>query len=143
MLSVRVGSKAYVHQPRAHRGKLDPTSRTGVFIGYEPGSKAYRILMDDNNKVEVSNSNEAHRHVPQPDNSNVHQLQLDLELLHLQPEPAAVQQPPEAADPDQDMEEALRTTGDDNARMNSLGRHEAELDGPSTTTSLVGSVSSH
>ena len=103
------GSKAYVHHPRAQRNKLDPTSRTGVFVGYEPGSKAYRILMDDNSKVEVSSSvhfNEVPRHASQPDNSSIQQLPLDFELLDLQPEPAVLPELPEAATSDDDMEYA-------------------------------------
>jgi hypothetical protein len=48
------GAKAYVHIPKALRQKLDPVSRKGIFVGYAADSKAYRVLMDDTNKIEVS-----------------------------------------------------------------------------------------
>ena len=48
------GATAYVHIPKALRTKLDPVSRKGVFIGYEPGAKAWRVLLDDGRKVVVS-----------------------------------------------------------------------------------------
>ncbi len=47
------GSKAYVHVPKQLRRKLDPLSTVGTFIGYEPNTKAYRVLMDSG-KVEIS-----------------------------------------------------------------------------------------
>ncbi len=47
------GSKAYVHVPKQLRRKLDPLSTAGIFIGYEPNSKAYRVLMDSG-KVQIS-----------------------------------------------------------------------------------------
>ncbi|KAL0024617.1 hypothetical protein WJX77_003523 [Trebouxia sp. C0004] len=45
------GSKAYVHVPKQLRRKLDSLSTTGTFIGYEPNSKAYRVLMDTGKKL--------------------------------------------------------------------------------------------
>jgi transposase InsO family protein len=39
------GAKAYVYVPKQLRRKLDPTGERGVMIGYQPGSKAYRILL--------------------------------------------------------------------------------------------------
>ena len=45
------GAKAYVHTPKQLRSKLDPTSQAGIFIGYEPHSKAYRVLLDDGKAV--------------------------------------------------------------------------------------------
>jgi transposase InsO family protein len=46
------GSPAFVHVPKGLRNKLEHVSRKGTFIGYEPGSKAYRILVDG--KITVS-----------------------------------------------------------------------------------------
>ena len=43
------GATAFVHVPKELRRKLEPVSREGVFIGYAPNSKAYRILTDDGN----------------------------------------------------------------------------------------------
>ena len=48
------GATAYVHIPKALRQKLDPVSRKGIFVGYAADSKAYRVLMDDTQKIEVS-----------------------------------------------------------------------------------------
>ena len=46
--SMRVfGSRAYVHVPKQLRYKLDPLSQAGTFLGYEPHSKAYRVLLED------------------------------------------------------------------------------------------------
>ncbi|GAQ92835.1 hypothetical protein KFL_011620020 [Klebsormidium nitens] len=39
-----VGSRAIAHVPKQRRRKLDPVSERGVFVGYEPDSKAYRVL---------------------------------------------------------------------------------------------------
>jgi len=47
------GSKAYVHVPKQLRRKLDPLSTAGIFSGYEPNSKANRVLMDSG-KVQIS-----------------------------------------------------------------------------------------
>jgi hypothetical protein len=45
------GARAYVLTPRELRRKLDPVSQPGVFVGYSAHSKAYRVLLDSNNKV--------------------------------------------------------------------------------------------
>ena len=45
------GAKAYV--PKQLRQKLDPVSQTGTFTGYEPHSKAYRVLLDTG-KISIS-----------------------------------------------------------------------------------------
>ena len=47
------GAKAYVHVPKQLRQKLDAVSKEGIFIGYEPYSKAYRILLDTG-KISIS-----------------------------------------------------------------------------------------
>lgn len=47
------GAKAYVHIPKQLRRKLDPVSKTGVLVGYEAHSKAYRIL-DARRKIVIS-----------------------------------------------------------------------------------------
>ena len=41
------GATAYVHTPKALRHKLDPVSKKGILVGYQPGSKAYRIFMEE------------------------------------------------------------------------------------------------
>lgn len=40
------GCAAYVLTPAKFRRKLDPRGRKGVFVGYEPNSKAYRVWVD-------------------------------------------------------------------------------------------------
>ena len=47
------GAKAYVHVPKARRNKLQPVSEKGILVGYEPESKAYRVLLDTN-KIKIS-----------------------------------------------------------------------------------------
>ncbi len=48
------GCIAYALVPKQFRHKLEPVSKKGIFVGYELGSKAYRILLDDTLKVIVS-----------------------------------------------------------------------------------------
>ena len=47
------GAKAYKHVPKQLRQKLDSLSKPSTFIGYEPKSKAYRLLLEDG-KVNIS-----------------------------------------------------------------------------------------
>jgi transposase InsO family protein len=47
------GSKAYVHTPAQKRKKLDAAAKAGVFLGYEPGTKGYRILLMADQKTVV------------------------------------------------------------------------------------------
>lgn len=46
------GAVAYMQRPKETRRKLEATSVKGIFVGYEAGSKAYRVLV--NNKIHVS-----------------------------------------------------------------------------------------
>lgn len=39
------GCKAFVMVPKELRRKLDPVSKEGVFVGYQPDSKAWRVLL--------------------------------------------------------------------------------------------------
>jgi hypothetical protein len=48
------GSVAYVHVPKGLRTKLDPVSEKGIFVGYDPMSKAYRFLVDGRIKISKS-----------------------------------------------------------------------------------------
>lgn len=48
------GSKAFVHVPSQKRKKLDAVSEPGVFLGYEPNTKGYRILRNRDWSVIVS-----------------------------------------------------------------------------------------
>ena len=41
------GCKAYPLVPSCKRRKLDPTSGQGMFLGFDPDSKSYRVLMED------------------------------------------------------------------------------------------------
>jgi Reverse transcriptase (RNA-dependent DNA polymerase)/gag-polypeptide of LTR copia-type/Integrase core domain/GAG-pre-integrase domain/Zinc knuckle len=41
------GCKAFVHVPKEKRGKLDKRSVRGVFVGYEPNCKGWRVLYRD------------------------------------------------------------------------------------------------
>jgi transposase InsO family protein len=48
------GAPAYVHVPKQLRTKLDAVSQRGILVGYEPHSKAYRVLLDEGKKLKVS-----------------------------------------------------------------------------------------
>jgi hypothetical protein len=48
------GVTAYAHVPSQRRQKLDAVAKKGVFLGYEPNTKAYRILRDKDKRVVVS-----------------------------------------------------------------------------------------
>ena len=37
------GCRAFVHVPKARRTKLQPKARVGIFVGYSPASRAYRV----------------------------------------------------------------------------------------------------
>nr|CAA49283.1 gag,protease,endonuclease, reverse transcriptase,RNaseH [Volvox carteri f. nagariensis] len=45
------GCVAYIRVPDHQRRKIDPVSMKGVFVGYEPESKAYRVLMPDGRQL--------------------------------------------------------------------------------------------
>jgi transposase InsO family protein len=45
------GARAFAHVPKQRRRKLDPVSERGVFVGYEPDSKAYRVLRESDRKL--------------------------------------------------------------------------------------------
>jgi hypothetical protein len=48
------GCVAYIKENKPYLAKLDARARKVVFIGYEAGSKAYRVFDPVNNKVHVS-----------------------------------------------------------------------------------------
>ena len=47
------GARCYAHTPKALRHKLDNTSAPGRFIGYPPGTKGYKILLE-NGRIIIS-----------------------------------------------------------------------------------------
>ena len=66
------GCVAYAHVPKQLRRKLQPTALRGIFVGYQPDSKAYRILLDGTKKVVISRdvtfNESAFQHDAPPDN---------------------------------------------------------------------------
>lgn len=48
------GSIAYVHIPKEKRSKLQDKARRCIFVGYETGSKAYRLLDKETDKICIS-----------------------------------------------------------------------------------------
>ena len=48
------GARAFMHVPKQKRRKLEPVSERGVFVGYEPDSKAYRVLRESDGKILIS-----------------------------------------------------------------------------------------
>lgn len=48
------GCLVYIHIPKDKRKKLDPTSLKGIFVGYSASSKANRIYIKEDRRIEVS-----------------------------------------------------------------------------------------
>jgi hypothetical protein len=48
------GCPVYFHIPKDKRKKLEPSGNKGIFVGYNESSKAYRIYILEQHKVEVS-----------------------------------------------------------------------------------------
>jgi hypothetical protein len=48
------GCQVYSHIPKDKRNKLEPSRKKGIFVGYSDSSKAYRIYIPDQHKIEVS-----------------------------------------------------------------------------------------
>jgi hypothetical protein len=44
----------YIHVPKEKRTKMEPSGKKGVFVGYSENSKAYRIYVPCQRKIEVS-----------------------------------------------------------------------------------------
>lgn len=50
----RFGTKVVVQVPKQKRKKFDPKGESGVFIGYPPDTKGYKILLDSKKTIVVS-----------------------------------------------------------------------------------------
>jgi hypothetical protein len=48
------GCPVYFHIPKDKRNKLEPSGKKGIFVGYSESSKAYRIYIPEQHKIEVS-----------------------------------------------------------------------------------------
>jgi hypothetical protein len=48
------GCPIYIHVPKDKRKKLEPSGKKGIFIGYSESSKAYRIYVPSQQKVEIN-----------------------------------------------------------------------------------------
>ena len=48
------GCPVYSHIPKDKRNKLEPSGKKGIFVGYSDSSKAYRIYIPKQHKIEVS-----------------------------------------------------------------------------------------
>ena len=48
------GCPVYFHIPKDKRNKLEPLGKKGIFLGYSESSKAYRIYIPEQHKIEVS-----------------------------------------------------------------------------------------
>jgi hypothetical protein len=47
------GCQVYSHIPKDKRNKLEPSGKMGIFVGYSDSSKAYRIYIPNQHKIEV------------------------------------------------------------------------------------------
>jgi hypothetical protein len=48
------GCPVYSHIPKDKRNKLEPSGKKGIFVGYNDSSKAYRIYIPEQQKIEVN-----------------------------------------------------------------------------------------
>ena len=48
------GTPVYIHVPKEKRAKLEPSSKKGIFVGYNDCSKAYRVYILGQRHIEVS-----------------------------------------------------------------------------------------
>jgi hypothetical protein len=48
------GCLVYSHFPKDKRNKLEPSGKKGILMGYSDSSKAYRIYIPEQHKIEVS-----------------------------------------------------------------------------------------
>ena len=48
------GCPVYSHIPKDKRNKLEPSGKKGIFVGYSDSSKAYRIYIPEQHKIEIS-----------------------------------------------------------------------------------------
>jgi len=48
------GCPVYIHVPNDKRKKLEPSGKKGIFVGYSESSKAYRIYVPGQQKVEIN-----------------------------------------------------------------------------------------
>jgi hypothetical protein len=48
------GCPVYSHIPKDKRNILEPSRKKGIFVGYSESSKAYRIYIPEQHKIEVS-----------------------------------------------------------------------------------------
>jgi hypothetical protein len=48
------GCHVYIHIPKDKRKKLEPSGKKGIFVGYSESSKAYKIYILEQHKIEVS-----------------------------------------------------------------------------------------
>jgi hypothetical protein len=47
------GCPVYIHIPQDKRKKLEPSGNKGIFVGYSESSKAYRIHVPGQQKIEI------------------------------------------------------------------------------------------
>jgi hypothetical protein len=48
------GCPVYIHIPKDKRTKLDPLGKKGIFVGYNETSKAYRVYVPGQKKIEIN-----------------------------------------------------------------------------------------
>jgi hypothetical protein len=57
------GCPVYIHVPKEKRTKMEPSGKKGVFVGYSENSKAYRIYVLVQRKIEVNRDVTFHEEV--------------------------------------------------------------------------------
>ncbi|GAQ87846.1 hypothetical protein KFL_003820010 [Klebsormidium nitens] len=97
------GCRAFVHTPAQKRTKLDPVSKPGVFLGYEPGTKGYRILLTSDLRTIVI-SKDVTFDEREKEESDLWEFEVPLTASPTPSEPAA-------AEPEGEKEAEIRTPG--------------------------------
>ena len=71
------GSPAFVHIPDARRRKLDPKALEGIFVGCCPFTKAYRVWIESDRRIQIS------RNVVIDESNQMPQYEAEQPLTHL------------------------------------------------------------
>jgi hypothetical protein len=107
------GARAYVLKPKQQRtSKLDAVSQRGTFVGYAVNSKAYRVLLDDTNKIVESRDVVFDERTPidsspTPDCVLVPDIELDSEAADAPVNPPRAHPPADMSDDENLESEAL------------------------------------
>ncbi|GAQ83662.1 putative retrotransposon protein [Klebsormidium nitens] len=105
------GAPAFVHTPAQRRKKLDPVSKPSIFLGYEPGTKGYRILLTSDKRTIVVSKDVTFNERERNEGSGIWETET--------PQPLQTAVPPVPAEPEV-------PEGEKDAELRTRGRAEPE-----------------